>query len=151
MLMSILHPFRPFYSRFVYFTAIWYFLQRFGLFWGHAVDFKAINFFRFGTYVVPKKIWQPWLQALFVSFNIARISRIKNVKELDGGILPLDAGILPLDVGIIQFDGGIIQFDGGIIQFDGGIIQLDGGIVQLDGGIVQFDGEINQFDGRIVQ
>jgi hypothetical protein len=59
----------------VYFTAIWYILRTFGIFYGHLVYFTDIwyiiwpfgipicwligTFFPF-WYVVPWKIWQPW-------------------------------------------------------------------------------------------
>jgi hypothetical protein len=42
-------------------VGIWYiWLWTFGLFYSHLVYFVVIwNIFRFSTYVVPRKIWQP--------------------------------------------------------------------------------------------
>jgi hypothetical protein len=49
-------------KRLVYFMNIWSILQLFGIFNGHLVYFAAIWYIfpRFGTYVVSRKIWQPW-------------------------------------------------------------------------------------------
>jgi hypothetical protein len=47
----------------VYLMDIWYSLRPFGIFYGHLVYFVVIwSFFRF--FVVPIKIWQPWLGRL---------------------------------------------------------------------------------------
>jgi hypothetical protein len=53
------------YSHFVYFMSTWYILWPFGIFYGHLVYFMVIlvYFSRFGTYVVPRKIWQPCFRA----------------------------------------------------------------------------------------
>jgi hypothetical protein len=45
-----------FYGQLVYFTAI---LWQFGILHGHLVYFSPT------WYVVPRKIWQPWLQLVF--------------------------------------------------------------------------------------
>jgi hypothetical protein len=44
--------------------AIWYILRLFGLFSGHLVHFMVIWLYVFLVwYVVPRKIWQPWLKS----------------------------------------------------------------------------------------
>jgi hypothetical protein len=57
-----------FYCHLVYFTAVWSILLPFGLFYCHLLYFVAICYilWLFGIifpfwYVVPRKIWQPWL------------------------------------------------------------------------------------------
>jgi hypothetical protein len=49
----------------VNFQAIWPILLLFGIFYGHLVYFVVILVvFKF-WYVVPRKIWQPWLGVFF--------------------------------------------------------------------------------------
>jgi hypothetical protein len=52
---SILQPFDIFWGHLVYFMVIWCILWSFGVFYGHLVCFFLF------WYVVPRKIWQPWL------------------------------------------------------------------------------------------
>jgi hypothetical protein len=43
----------------VYFTAIWYFLRPFGIFYGHLVFLRPFGIVLPFWYIVPIKIWQP--------------------------------------------------------------------------------------------
>jgi hypothetical protein len=71
----ILWSFGIFCGHLVYFVVIWYILWSFGIFCGHLVYFVVtwyilwslgifcghlVYFPRFGIYIVPRKIWQPW-------------------------------------------------------------------------------------------
>jgi hypothetical protein len=71
---SILRPFGIFYCHLVYFTAIWFILLPFGLFYCHLVYLLPFGLIlgAFGLFyghlvyfwnVVPRKIWQPCVQA----------------------------------------------------------------------------------------
>jgi hypothetical protein len=66
-----------FYGHLVYFTVIWYISRPFGIFYGHLVYFTAIWYIlsSFGRlipfwYVLPRKIWQPWVITRYSFFAI---------------------------------------------------------------------------------
>jgi hypothetical protein len=66
-----------YYMSIVYFTATWYILRTFGIFCGYLV-----YFFPF-WYVIPRKIWQPWLEHKLLYANRAYY---ENVDKNSGSI-----------------------------------------------------------------